>query len=102
MIYRPVLFGLAAAALAFTAWQPQAAAASMTVSPAPEASLLQLVDDEREPVWHEGNDVDVEAPFTDVETRGRDVYVDAPFTSVDVDKGVRVQAPFVDIYIPRR
>lgn len=49
---------------------------------------------------HDG--VNVEAPFTSVETRHhRHVAVDAPFTSVRVHRrGVWVRAPFVNLFVP--
>lgn len=47
------------------------------------------------------DDVVVDAPYTHVEHGGR-VVVEAPFTSVYVGRyGSRIQAPFVDLWIPR-
>ncbi|MEM1372372.1 MAG: hypothetical protein AAGG72_09135 [Pseudomonadota bacterium] len=44
---------------------------------------------------------EVDAPYTRVRRRGR-VAVDAPFAQVRRSRrGVRVRAPFVDLYIPR-
>lgn len=43
----------------------------------------------------------VYAPYTYVSPRRGRVAVDAPFASVRVGRGVRVRAPFVDIWVPR-
>ena len=54
--------------------------------------------------WHRAHVVQVDAPFTRVETRRwASTAVDAPFTSVRVDRrrGVWVRAPFVNLYVPR-
>lgn len=52
---------------------------------------------------HRHDDVEVDAPTTYVRTYRGYVVVEAPFTSVERShRGVRVRAPFVDLWVPRR
>ena len=54
--------------------------------------------------YDEDRDTQVRAPFTSVDTdKRKGTQVQAPFTSVETDdRGTRVQAPFVDLFVPRR
>jgi hypothetical protein len=117
MVYRLALLSFASGALAFAAL-PASAAPTPILQSGASTPMLQLVDAEMEvdadkkgdvevrapntDVDVKDDDVQVQAPYTDVDVKGDNVHVEAPYTSVDVSDGVRVKAPFVDIYVPRR